>query len=73
MSNKRREPCHENQPYPLSLSDGGGIYLGTKIDLLACLQDASDSQCDAPVVGAITIDGTVIVQMLKPATVKNFD
>ena len=37
------------------------------------MQDASDSQCDAPVVGAIIIDGAVIVQMLKPATVKNFD
>jgi len=55
--------CHENQPYPPSLSDGGGLYLGTKSDLLACLQEASDSQCDAPEVGAIIIDGAVIIQM----------
>jgi len=65
--------CHENQPYPPFLSGGDGLNLGTKSDLLACLQDASDSQCDALLVGAIIIDGAVIVQMLKPATVKNFD
>ena len=65
--------CHENQAYPPALSDGGNLYLGTKSDLLSCLQAVSDCLYDAPVVDAIIIDGAVIVQMLKPDTVKNFD
>ena len=62
---------HENHAYPPALSDGGSLYLGTKSDL-TCLKDLSECQCGA-VVGSIIIDGAVIVQMLKPTSVKNFD
>ena len=64
---------HENHAYPPALSDGGSLYLGTISDLLSCLKDLSECQCGAPVVGSIIIDGAVIVQMLKPTSVKNFD
>ena len=64
---------HENQAYPPALSDGGKLHLGTKSDLLACLIDHSGCQSDAPVISSIIIDGAVIVQMLKPVAVKNFD
>ena len=61
---------HENHAYLPALSDGGSLYLGS---LLTCLKDLSECQCGAPVVGSIIIDGAVIVQMLKPTSVKNFD
>ena len=64
---------HENQAYPPALSDGGKLHLGNKSDLLACLIDQSEYQSDTPVISNVIIDGAVIVQMLKPAAVKNFD
>ena len=64
---------HENQAYPPALSDDGKLHLGTKSGLLACLKGHSECQSDAPVINSIIIDGAVIVQMLKPAAVKNFD
>ena len=54
---------HENQAYPPALSDGGNLHLGNKIDLLACLIDRSEYQCDAPVISTVIIDGAVIAQM----------
>ena len=56
---------------PSALSDGGSLCLGTKSDLLTCLEDLSDAQSEAPVTTSIVLDGTV--QMLKPAAVKNYD
>ena len=64
---------HENQAYSPALSDGGKLHLGNKSDLLACLIDQSEYQSDTPVISNVIIDGAVIVQMLKPAVVKNFD
>ena len=66
---------HENQAYPPALSDGGKLHVGSTIksDLLACLIDHSECQSDAPVISSIIIDGAVIVQMLKPVAVKNFN
>ena len=63
---------HENQAYPPALSDCGNLYLGTKSDLLMCLEDLSEAQTVAPVTSSVILDGAAIVQMLKPAAVKNF-
>ena len=49
------------------------FHLGTKSDLLTCLIDHSECQSDAPVISSRIIDGAVIIQMLKPVAVKNFD
>ena len=37
-----------------------------------CLEDLSEAQTVAPVTNSVILDGTAIVQMLKPAAVKNF-
>ena len=63
---------HENQACPPALSDGNNLYLGTKSDLLKCL-DLSEPQPEAPVTTSLVLDGAAIVQMLKPAATKNFD
>ena len=54
------------------MSDCGNLYLGTKSDLLVCLKDLCEAQTVAPVTNSVILDGAAIVQMLKPATVKNF-
>jgi len=56
-----------------ALSDGVGIRLGVKSDLLACLEELSQPKCEAPPTSCIVLDGAVIAQMLKPATVKSFN
>ena len=65
MLDKRRKSCrffhHENQSYPPTLSDGGKLNLGNKIDLLACVIDRSEYQSDAPVISTMIIDGAVII------------
>ena len=48
------------------------LYLGTKSDLLVCLEDPSDIQSEAPVASSVVLDGGVLVQILKAASVKNF-
>ena len=58
---------HENQVYPPALSDDGNLHLGTKSDLLICLEDICASQTEAPVTSSVIVDGAAIVQMLKPA------
>lgn len=63
---------HENQACPPSLSDGGKLHLGAKSDLLACLEDLSEPQSEAPSVTSVVLDGAVIVQMLKPGAAKTF-
>ena len=63
---------HENQAYPLSISDGSNLYQGTKSDLLTCLKEVSELHPDTPAVTSLIVDGAVIVQMLKPNTAKNF-
>ena len=63
---------HENQQYPPALSDGGRLYLGSKSDLLVCLEGHAELQSEAPTLTAVVLDGAVIVHMLKPGTAKTF-
>ena len=63
---------HENQQCSPALSDGIGT-IGSKIDLLVCLERHAEPQSEAPTVTAVVLDGAVIVQMLKLGTVKTFE
>ena len=63
---------HENQSCPPSLSVAGKLHLGTKSDLLVCLEDISAAQSVAPSVTSAVIDGAAIVQILKRGGVKTF-
>ena len=54
------------------MSDCDNLYLGTKNDLLMCLEDLSEAQTVAPVTSSVILGGAAINQMLKPAAVKNF-
>ena len=63
---------HENQAFPPALSDGGSLHLGTKSDLLTCLEDLYEPPTETPVASSVIVDGAAIVQMLKPAASKNF-
>ena len=56
---------HENQAYPPSLSDDSTLHLGTKSDLLLCLNDCSEAQAQTPVTSCAILDGAAIVAMLK--------
>ena len=67
---------HENHSLSPSLSDYGNIRLGTKADLLQCLEDVlphSDSACSQREAHTIIIDGTALVNILKTATFEKFD
>jgi len=64
---------HENQACPPALSDAGKLHLGSKSDLLVCLEGVAEAQSDAPAVTSVVLDGAVIVQMLKPGTAKTFE
>ena len=63
----------ENQAWPPALSDGGRLRLGTKSDILTCLDDLSPSQTKTHDATCIVLDGAAIKQMMKPAAAKTFD
>ena len=63
---------HENQATPPSLSIGGEIWLGTKADLLECLEVEKFQVANAPIVDVKLLDGAAVVQMLNPGAVKTF-
>ena len=59
---------HKNQPCPPSLSARGKLKLGTKSDIVRCLEDAPEKQDDiTPSVDVVMLDGPVILCVLKPA------
>ena len=64
---------HENQACPLAPSDGGSLRLDTNYDLLTCLEDLYDAKSEAPAAACVVLDGTVTMQMTKPAAAKNCD
>ncbi|PFX16227.1 Hemicentin-2 [Stylophora pistillata] len=51
----------------------GQVRRGKKADLLKCFPSTSAHIAPQPVVDAVIIDGAVIVQMLRPKTVRTFD
>ena len=57
---------HENQAYPLALSQMGKLRTGTKSDLVGCLEDLVPTQdlSPTPVVQVILLDGAAIVNTL---------
>jgi hypothetical protein len=65
---------HENQASPPSLSQGGKLRIGTKADLMHCLEAeiTAPEEPAAPVVDAKFLDGAAVVQMLSPGTAKTF-
>lgn len=63
---------HENQSTPPSLSLRGKIRLGTKADLLHCLELEEIQETNAPVVNAKFFDGAAVVHMLHPGTATTF-
>ena len=65
---------HENQPEPPSISSQGRIRLGTKSDLIHCLERLStNSSGDIfPNVTAHIIDEAAVVNMRKPKAAKTF-
>ena len=63
---------HENQSTSPSLSLGGKIRLGTKVDLLHCLELVVIQEANTLIVNANFFGGTAVVQMLHPGTAKIF-
>ena len=64
--------AHENQATPPSLSMDGNLRLGSKADLLDCLELDKIQSTNTPVVTAKLFDGAAVVQMLNPGTAKTF-
>ena len=66
--------AHENKPIPPSLSSSGRLRIGTKSDLLPCLEALGTNNTDDYMSGvsARIIDGAAIVNMIKPKVAKNF-
>lgn len=70
--------AHENQAYPPALSNMGKMRLGTKSDMVGCLEDlvrpqenaATDAAATSPAVEVIILDGAAIINMLPPGPAK---
>ena len=62
---------HENQPCPPSLSVRGKLKLGTKSDIVRCLEDAPEEQDDTSV-DVVVLDGLAILYVLNPAVAGTF-
>ena len=65
---------HENQAYPPALSQNGKLRMATKSDLVGCLEELVSSQekTTNPDVQAILLDGSAVVNMLRPGYAKTF-
>jgi hypothetical protein len=68
---------HENQVYPPSLSDSGNMRLGSKSDILQCLENlisqTYDIQNTQPNVNMLVNDGAAMVHMIKPGVADTFN
>ena len=66
---------YENQACPPSLSQLGKLRLGTKSDLLHCLESTLETENGPVLPGTdVTIlDGAAVVNFLKPSAAKTFD
>lgn len=73
--------AHENQACPPALSHMGKMRLGTKSDLVGCLEDlvrpqenaATAAAAASPAVEVIILDGAAIINMLPPGRAKTFN
>ena len=64
---------HENQACPPSLSQDGKLRMGTKSDLLGCLEGfCATLRPDTPDSNVTIIDGAALVNILKPIAAKTF-
>ena len=63
---------HENRMCFPALSVSENLRLGSKSDLLACLEDVCAARSDVPETTCIIHNGAAIIQMLKPAAAKHF-
>ncbi|KAJ8406772.1 hypothetical protein AAFF_G00296880 [Aldrovandia affinis] len=67
--------AHENQACPPALSQMGKIRLGTKSDLVGCLErliTPRENDAASPPVEVMILDGAAIVNMLAPGNAKTF-
>lgn len=67
--------AHENQAYPPVLSQMGKINMGTKSDLVDCLESlvtAREDTSTAPSVEMLVLDGAAVVNMLQPRNASTF-
>ena len=62
---------YENQPWSPIPCEAWSTRDGQKADLLKCLPESPSVA--KPEADAVILDGAVIVQMLKPTTVRTFD
>lgn len=66
--------AHENQPEPPSLSSHGNLRLGTKSDLVPCLEKQCNRlEMGSPDVTVKLFDGAALVNMKRPTTAKTFE
>ena len=63
---------HENDACPPSLSQGGKLRLGSKADLMPCLEVETAAPEASPLVETQFMDGAAVVQILNPGTAKTF-
>ena len=66
--------AHENQTEPPSLSSQGKLRMGTKSDLLPCLEALGTNVPHdfSPEVSVKLLDGAAIVNMIKPTATQTF-
>ena len=66
---------HKNQPCPPSLSARGKLKLGTKSDIVRCLEDAPEKQDDMTPSGdvdVVMLDGPAILYCTEACSLRNF-
>ena len=64
---------HENQSCPSSLSDRGKLRLGTKSDIVHCLEETLQEETRLGVFAdVVVLDGAAIVNMVSPGSAKTF-
>lgn len=65
---------HENQPFPISISDNGHLRYGPKSDILECLEDLCQGidVGDPTNVTSFHIEGAIIPHFIKTSAVKTF-
>ena len=59
---------HENHACPPYMSLGGKLRLGSKADIMPCLEVETAAPEASPLVDATFMDGAAVVQMLNPGT-----